>query len=135
VNRTENNPLEVQLLSDVALPLIHDSVLAWETIAPDIVQRMLLAGMAVSSPLDAAALHPGLFASANQAKLAFARAGFKGQNPIDIAYRGMTLKSAAYLRGGRGRSWQQVWWMHGDEADVRVQLERAIRGLEGWKVS
>ena len=58
VNRTADNPLEVHVLADVALPLVHDQVLAWETVAPDLVQRMLLAGMAVDSPSDAAALHP-----------------------------------------------------------------------------
>ena len=59
VNRTETNPLEVHVLANVALPLVHDRVLTWETVSPDIVQRMLLAGVAVDSPADAAALHPG----------------------------------------------------------------------------
>ena len=58
VNRTAENPLEVHVLADVALPLVHDQVLAWETVAPDLVQRMLLAGIAVDSPADAAVLHP-----------------------------------------------------------------------------
>ena len=58
VNRTAANPLEVHVLADVALPLVHDRVLAWETEVPDIVQRMLLAGIAVDSPADAAVLHP-----------------------------------------------------------------------------
>ena len=50
VNRTAENPLEVHVLADVALPLVHDRVLSWDTVAPDIVQRMLLAGVAVDSP-------------------------------------------------------------------------------------
>ena len=50
INRTAADPLEVHVLADVALPLVHDRVLAWETVAPDIVQRMLLAGVAVDSP-------------------------------------------------------------------------------------
>jgi hypothetical protein len=132
VNRTDQNPLEVQMLADVALPLIHDRVLAWETAKPDLVQRMLLEGLAVDSPADAAALHPGLFRSANEAKLAFARAGFKGQNPIGDTYRETTLKSAAYRRAGRGRSWQRAWWLRAAEENARATLAQSVGPLSEW---
>ncbi|MGM0583280.1 MAG: hypothetical protein ACQEUZ_01320 [Pseudomonadota bacterium] len=36
VNRTADDPLEMQVLADVALPLVHDEVRAWETVAPDL---------------------------------------------------------------------------------------------------
>jgi Bifunctional DNA primase/polymerase, N-terminal len=135
VNRTAGNPLEVQVLADVALPLIHDRVVPWESLVPDVLQKMLLAGVAVDSPTDAAALHPGMFKSANEAKLAFARAGFKGQNPIGTTYREMTLKSARYLRGGRGRSWQWVWWIVGSAGDARKTLEVNLGSLAEWTLS
>ena len=61
VNRTADDPLEVHVLADVALPLVHDRLLAWETVRPTSFQRMLLAGVAVDSPADAALLHPALF--------------------------------------------------------------------------
>jgi Bifunctional DNA primase/polymerase, N-terminal len=133
VNRTDQNPLEVQVLADLALQLIHDRVVPWESIVPDVLQKMLLAGVAVDGPTDAAALHPGLFGSANEAKLAFARAGFKGQNPIGTTYREMTLKSARYLRGGRGRSWQRVWWINGSAESSRQRLEVSLGVLADWK--
>jgi hypothetical protein len=79
VNRTAPNPLLMQVLADVALPLVHDQVLSWEAVRPDIVQRMLLAGIAVDSPGDAAVLHPMLFANAEQAKKVLQR--FWGTNP------------------------------------------------------
>ena len=82
INRTAADPLEVHLLADVALPLVHDRVLPWETVAPDLFQRMLLGGVAVDSPADAARLHPALFTSEKQAQKEFERAGFKRQNPI-----------------------------------------------------
>ena len=81
INRTEDNPLQVHLMADVALPLAYDRVFAWDAVRPDIVQRMLLAGLAVDSPGDAALLHPGMFANENTAKKRFQREGFKGQNP------------------------------------------------------
>ena len=82
VNRSADDPLEVHVLADVALPLVHDRIVAWETVQPDLFQRMLLAGIAVDSPGDAAVLHPSLFSNGEQAKKAFQRSGFKGQNPI-----------------------------------------------------
>jgi hypothetical protein len=82
VNRTEANPLEVHVLADVALPLVHDQVVAWEAVRPHLLQRMLLAGIAVDSPGDAARLHPRLFATSGAAEMAFQRERFGGQNPI-----------------------------------------------------
>ena len=131
VNRTEADPLEVHILADVALPLVHDSVTTWETVRPDVVQRMLLAGVAVDSPGDAAAVHAELVGTANAAKLTFQRIGFKGQIPMS-PYRGMTLKSAAYRRPGRGRSWQRAYWLEGDAAEARQVLEACLGALEGW---
>lgn len=132
VNRTAANPLEVQVLADVALPLIHDSVVLWDSVKPDLMQMMLLAGLAVDSPADAAALHPELFTDAKQAQKAFERAGFKRQIPIGTTYREMSLKSARYVRGGRGRSWQRAWWIAGTESDARRQLETAVGKLAEW---
>ena len=131
VNRTADDPLEVHVLADVALPLVHDEIIAWGAVAPDIVQRMLLVGVAVDSPADAARLHPTLFANEKQAQKAFERAGFKRQNPMDNTYRGMSLKSAAYRRGGRGRSWQRAWWIDGPADAVLGTLEKALGSAGG----
>jgi len=132
VNRSIADPLEVHVLADVALPLVHDEVLGWEAVQPDLFQRLLLAGIAVDSPGDAARLHPGLFSCAEQAKSAFRRS-FQGQNPIRVIYREMTLKSAAYRRAGRGRSWQRAWWLDGDADAARSVLEASLDALAGWK--
>lgn len=135
VNRTEHSPLEVQVLADVALPLPYDRVLAWDAVVPDIVQRMLLAGVAVDSPTDAAALHPDMFPNVEQAKKAFQRGVFRGQIPMDSSYRDLSLKSAQYRRAGRGRSWQRVWWIDDSPKDIRRGLEEALGGLEEWQPS
>ena len=74
VNRSADDPLEVHVLADVALPLVHDEIVAWETVQPDLFQRMLLAGIAVDSPQDAALLHPTLFSCARAGEEAL-RAG------------------------------------------------------------
>lgn len=133
VNRTDQNPLEVQVLADVALPLIHHRVLAWAMAKPDLFQRMLLAGLAVDSPADAAAMHPDLFATVAAAEHMFSRAGFNRQNPIRDTYREMAVKSAAYRRPGRGRSWQRASWISGSEDDARKILEQSLGSVADWR--
>jgi Bifunctional DNA primase/polymerase, N-terminal len=133
VNRTADNPLEVQVLADVALPLIHDRVVAWETIAPDILQRTLLAGIAVDSPGDAAVLHPDMFPSATAAESTLRRAGFNRHSPIGNIYRGMTVKSARYRRGGRGQAWQTAYWLDGSADGARLRLISVIGAIDGWE--
>jgi len=135
VNRSADNPLEVQVLADVALPLIHDRVVAWESMAPDLMQRMLLAGLAVDSPADAAALHPGLLPNVELAKKAFQREVFRGQIPIDNSYREMSLKSARYRRRGRGRSWQRAWWIETVVPHPHTILETVLGPLAEWRVA
>lgn len=133
VNRTAANPLEVHVLADLALPLLHDQVSCWDIEAPDVLQRMLLAGLAVDSPTDAAAVHPLLFSSSEQAKSSFRRA-FKGQIPIRDLYREMTLKSAAYRRPGKGRGWQRAWWIDGSAEEAKAALEHAVGPLAEWRI-
>ena len=104
VNRTADNPLEVHVLADVALPLVHDRLSDRDLEAPDVLQRMLLAGLAEDSPEHAARLHPELFVSVEAAKKAFQRGGTQGHSPISDIYREMSLSSAASPR----RRWPAV---------------------------
>lgn len=108
VRRTVANPLEVQVLADEALPLVHDSVVYWDSVRPDLIQKMRLAGLAVDSPADAAALHPSVMLNAEQAKKCFLRGVFRGQIPVGNTHREMSLTSDRYLRSGLGRSWQRA---------------------------
>ncbi len=132
VNRTAQTPLQVIVMADVALPLPHDRILHWEIERPDILQKMLLAGIATDSPGDAAALHPELFGNEKQAQKALERDGFKRQSPIGT-YKEMSLKSAAYRRPGRGRGWQRAWWIDGDVDAARKTLETAMGPLAEWR--
>lgn len=132
VNRTADNPVEVHLLADAALPLEHDLVISWDLVCPDIFQRMVLGGIAVDSPADAVLLHPDMFDTADMVESIFRRSGFNRQNPIENTYREMTVKSARYRRGGRGRSWQRAWWVGVSESTARALLETAVGPLAWW---
>lgn len=132
VNRTTNNPLEVHVLADIVLPVAYERVQAWQAVCPDIVQQMLLAGLAVDSPADAARLHPGLFGTAKSAEHHFARTGFNPQNPIRDIYREMGVKSASYRLGGRGKGWQRAYWIAGSEQDARKRFEGCVGQIAEW---
>jgi hypothetical protein len=132
VNRTAENPLEVHVLADVALPIAHDRVQPWELVCPDIVQQMLLAGLAVNSAADATKLHPRLFATYAAADHAFRVAGFNRHFPISNLYREMAVKSAAYRVGGKGHGWHNAWWIGGTALEARRQLEAAIGSISEW---
>lgn len=133
VNRTADHPLDVHILADVALPLVHDHIVPWDSIKPGFFEQMLLEGVAVDSASDAFGLYPEMFSSLEQAKSAFRREPFKGQIPY-VYIRGLTLKSASYRRPGRGRSWQRAWWIDGDHETMHQRLEAALGGLDGWKL-
>ena len=132
VNRTADNPLEVHQLADVVLPITYDRVASWELSRPDVVQKMLLAGLAVDSPADAAALHPDVFSTAAQAEKAFQRTGFGGHFPIGDIYREMSVKSASYRKGGRGLRWQRAWWIDGSSIEAHRKLEAALGPVAKW---
>ena len=121
------------MLADVALPLLHDAIAPWEVVQPDLLQRMLLAGVAVDSPADATSLHPALFSSVHQAESAFARQAFPRHFPIRDLYREMTVKSAVYRRPGRGRSRQTAYWIEGDADDARARIQEAVGELAEWR--
>jgi hypothetical protein len=131
INRTAEDPLVVHILADVALPLVHDRVTPWDLVKPDLFQRMLLAGIAVDSPGDAAVLHPEIFLSRSAAEKSYQRL-FGGHFPIRNLYREMSVKSAAYRKAGRGRAWQRAWWINGDPDAIRSALEAALGTLAGW---
>lgn len=133
VNRTAADPLEVHLLADVAVPMLHDRVSNWEMEKPTVLLRMLLAGIAVDSPTDAVALHPDLFNSAEQARKAFDRSGFGGHFPHRDPLWDLSAKSAAYRRPGRGCSWRRAYWLDGDSDAARLALEAALGPLAEWR--
>lgn len=132
VNRTSSNPLDVHVLADTALPLVHDRVTCWEVEAPGIFERMLLWGVAVDSSADAYRLHPELFTSVEQAKTALRRSPLKDQVPYEKA-KGLTLETMRYRKAGRGQSWQTAWWIAGSRVDVKDRLGETLGEIAGWE--
>ena len=75
VNRTKENPLEVWILTDVALPVPLTALVPLTLLDLTPEQEMLVAGgVALRSPSDASLAYPEIWKSAAAAKMAFHRA-------------------------------------------------------------
>jgi putative DNA primase/helicase len=104
-DRTEANPLQIDILTNVPLPLVADEALAWKEIQPSLVKVMWARGAVPVSYQDMASAYPDLFDSAEAARKALKRQN-PGQTPIEyISFAGVCpgFLSVAYRRpGSRG---------------------------------
>lgn len=73
VNRTADDPVNVWVFADVVTPLVVQEVLEWRDVAPSAVDRMACRGVVLTSPADAAAIFPDLFATPKAAERALYR--------------------------------------------------------------
>ncbi len=73
VNRTADNPLEVDLLTDVVLPVTVDEVLAWDDVRPSRHDMMAAAGVELENAVDMAKAFPELWPSHDAARQERAR--------------------------------------------------------------
>lgn len=68
VNRTAANPLEIDLLTDVVLPVTVDDLVAWSSLRPTRRDLMALSGIVLDNAADMAACFPKLWPSADAAR-------------------------------------------------------------------
>jgi len=74
VNRTEADPVEILVMTDVPLPLPVDATLRLADLEPGPDEKMLAAGgIAFANPTDASAAYPELWETRNAAKCAMRR--------------------------------------------------------------
>ena len=84
VNRTANNPLQIDILTNVALPLEVDEVAIWDRIQPGSAQMMAAEGAVPLTYADMAAAYPDLFPSPDAARMTLTReAKNPEQTPIE----------------------------------------------------
>jgi hypothetical protein len=128
VNREADNPVDVFVLADVALPLPLASLRSWNATRPDDLDRMIARGVLLFSPADAAKAYPDLFPTVEAAKKTIQRGrpeSYFGDIPLGIGtLRGMSPKSwsqVTYRPTGRGQQNRQLF--------VRPDL---LDGLRNW---
>jgi len=78
VNRTAGNPLQVDILTNVVVPIEVDEVTTWDRIQPGAAQVMRAAGAVPLGYADMAAAYPDLFPSADAARMTLTR---EAKNP------------------------------------------------------
>jgi hypothetical protein len=118
-DRTAENPLHIDILTNVPLPITVDEALTWDEIQPSFAELMCARGAVPVSPRDMSRAYPDLFKDQEAAKYAMKReakewsrsgvSGDKGgKTPMEIDYLISVLplfSSIAYRRpGARGRA-------------------------------
>jgi putative DNA primase/helicase len=106
VNRTQDNPLEVHILTDRSLPLNVTETFNWDDYAPTPYDQMLgEGGVAFSDAADASRVYSSLWPTPEAAKKAFQRARC-GTIPFKELYIGecpAPLRQATYQCKGKGK--------------------------------
>jgi len=92
VTRTVENALQIDILTNYALPIVVDELTTWSLIQPTLAEIMRCRGAAPVNYRDMAAAYPDLFTSAHAAQMALIREiglDINGltQIPITISYR------------------------------------------------
>jgi putative DNA primase/helicase len=82
VNRSAENPLQIDILTNIVLPIEVDKVTTWNRIQPSLAQIMRGRGAVPFNYADMAAAYPDLFAGREAARKALAREN-PGQSPIE----------------------------------------------------
>jgi putative DNA primase/helicase len=104
VNRTDADPLQIDILTNVVLPIEVDEVTTWQRIQPRMAKVMRARGAVPISYPDMATAYPDLFSSAEAARKALIREN-PGQMPIEEYLIGVCpgFLSISYRRtGSRG---------------------------------
>jgi putative DNA primase/helicase len=73
VNRSAAEPLQIDILTNVVLPIDVDEVTTWDRIQPSLVQIMRARGAMPLSYADMAAAYPDLLVTRAAAKMALTR--------------------------------------------------------------
>jgi putative DNA primase/helicase len=82
VNRTADNPLQIDILTNYALPIVVDEFTTWQLIQPTSADIMRTRGVVPLNYRDMAATYPDLFPTGEAARKALEREN-PGQTPIE----------------------------------------------------
>jgi putative DNA primase/helicase len=110
VNRTADNPLKIDILTNIVLPIEVDEVTTWERIQPGPLEVMRAAGAVPSTYADMAAAYPDLFPSGDAARMAINR-GNPEQTPIEYLIGVCSgFSPRQYRRKGARGPWSTLFY-------------------------
>jgi putative DNA primase/helicase len=99
VNRTEANPLRIDILTNVCLPFEVDEVTTWQQIQPGVAQIMRARGAVPLSYADMATAYPDLFPSREAAKKAIGREAENASATAAVVLAAPLSRSSTIRRG------------------------------------
>ncbi len=142
VNRGAENPVDIEIWSDVVLPLTLDEVVQWERVRSGYEVEMAVDGIVLESPSDMAACWPGVWETENAARH-WQRRTTSGQNPIettsgqnpikDLFNREMAACAFRYRHPGERQKWRKGWSDPAIVFDPKAWLEARLGSLAGFE--
>jgi Bifunctional DNA primase/polymerase, N-terminal/Primase C terminal 2 (PriCT-2) len=131
VNRTAANPLDIDVLADVVLPLVVDRVEEWR--APGLEVEAIADGVWLESPADMARAWPDVWASEGMARTWLWRNTVTLSLIVDL-YQGkcdsVRLLRVRYQLEGPKQHWHHAWVV---VPDARRWLEARLGPLAGFE--
>jgi putative DNA primase/helicase len=135
VNRTVDNPLEIDLLTDVVLPVTVDEVLAWDDVRPSRRDAMAATGVVLENAADMAKGFPELWPSHDAARQDRARSVTFGYYRTfynsDLSHSSSVV---TYRPAGAGQKDRQARFDLGLIPDPRAWLEQRLGPLAHFEV-
>ncbi len=134
VNRTAENKVEIEVWSDLALPLTVDEVVHWDAVPAGYEADMIADGVWVESPSDMAICWPGVWETEKAAE----RWRAKGTRPPtsieNPLYRDWGACSARYQRTGPKQKWRACRFDPDVVSDPKGWLEARLGELKGFEI-
>jgi putative DNA primase/helicase len=110
VNRSAGAPLQVDILTDVVLPLTVIEALTWDDVKPVASDVMMARGAALENSADMAAAFPDLFPSERAANTARQRTDTNAYREASIKANVSVLAAVAYRPAGAGKKLRSAWF-------------------------
>jgi putative DNA primase/helicase len=127
INRTVADPVDIDILADVRLPIRLDDVERWQE--PSAFAVMLATeGIVLNSPIDMVKVRPDLWASSRTAERAVREVGGSRHFPLEDYNRDLagTFSRLRYRPTGNGQKWRRAWYDPAILPDPRGWLERKL---------
>lgn len=135
VNRTADNPLEIDLLTDVVLPVPVDEVLTWDEVRPSRHDMMAAVGVELENAADMAKAFPELWPSHDAARQERARSvTFCYYRTLYNSELSHSSSVVAYRPAGAGQKDRQARFDLGLIPDPRTWLEQRLGPLAHFEV-
>lgn len=138
VNRTADNPLDIDIVCNVVLPVTVDAVEAWEQPGEEI--EMQAEGVVLESPADMATAWPGIWPTAGAARVWVHRHTGGTRSTVTDPYMSTLIgfcngaRRFRYQRPGVGQKWRAGAYDPAVVSDIEAWLTERLGPLASLQV-